>query len=192
MYYFAVLKTECMFVLTVSDEIVLRNYREEDAAVLFATVQANRQHLRPWLVWVDGTLKEEHSLEYIRAARQEQYDQKSIAFGIFKGENLIGGIGMHDWDQRLRKAQIGYWMVKDEEGKGILTQSAAVLFQYLFVQLQLNKIELHHLPGNVRSAAVAKRLHFKIEGILRDSFLMNGNLSDLIINGLLRREWQQE
>lgn len=180
-----------MFSLAVTDEIILRNYREEDAPELFTTVDANRQHLRQWLIWVDGTLKEEHSLEYIRVARQEQYDQLSIAFGIFKKDKLIGGMGMHQWDQRLRKAQLGYWLVKDEEGKGIINKSAMVLIRYLFEHLQLNKIELHHLLGNIRSAAVARRLNFTVEGIWRDSFLMNGRLNDLVVNGLLRREWQQ-
>jgi len=175
--------------IRVSDEIYLRNYEEEDAPALFALVEQNRAHLRPWLVWVDATIKEAHSLEYIRAARQEQYDQQSIAYGIFWQEQLVGGIGMHQWDHRLRKAQIGYWLSKEAEGKGILQESARAFISYLFRQLQLNKIELHHLPGNVRSAAVARRLGFKIEGILRDSFLMNGQLQDLVVNGLLHREW---
>lgn len=179
-----------MFSLAVSEDIILRNYQEKDAPILFTVIDSNRQHLRPWLIWVDGTLKEEHSLEYIRAARQEQYDQKSMALGIFKNERLIGGMGMHQWDQQLKKAQIGYWLIKEAEGKGILHQCATTMLHYLFGQLQLNKIELHHLPGNVRSAAVARRLHFKVEGILRDSFLMNGKLNDLVINGLLRKEWQ--
>lgn len=181
-----------MFSLAVSEEIILRNYQGEDAPVLFNVIDTNRQHLRPWLVWVDGTLKEEHSLEYIRAARQEQYDQKSMALGIFKSGKLIGGMGMHQWDHRLKKAQIGYWLIREEEGKGTLTRCATTMLEYLFDQLQLNKVELHHLPGNVRSAAVAHRLHFTIEGILRDSFLMNGKLNDLVINGLLKREWKKE
>jgi ribosomal-protein-serine acetyltransferase len=179
-----------MFSLAVSEDIILRNYREEDAPMLFNVIDVNRQHLRPWLIWVDGTLKEEHSLEYIRSARQEQYDQKSMALGIFRNEKLIGGMGMHQWDHRLKKAQIGYWLTREEEGKGILSRCAATMLHYLFDQLQLNKVELHHLPGNVRSAAVARRLNFTVEGILRDSFLMNGKLNDLIVNGLLRREWQ--
>jgi ribosomal-protein-serine acetyltransferase len=179
-----------MFSLAVSEDIILRNYHEEDAPLLFSIIDANRQHLRPWLLWVDGTLKEEHSLEYIRAARQEQYDQKSMALGIFKHAKLIGGVGMHDWDQRLKKAQIGYWLIQEEEGRGTLSRCAATMIGYLFDQLQLNKIELHHLPGNVRSAAVARRLHFTVEGVLRDSFLMHGKFNDLVINGLLRREWQ--
>lgn len=176
--------------ISVNNETVLRNYEEADAPELFAMVQQNRAHLRQWLIWVDSTLKEEHSLEYIRAARQEQYDQQSLAFGIFKRGRLVGGIGMHQWDQRLRKAQIGYWLIKTEEGKGVLSECAGVFIGYLFGQIQLNKIELHHLPDNVRSAAVARRLGFTVEGVLRDSFLINGRLQHMVINGLLRREWK--
>jgi len=175
--------------LTVNKDIILRNYVEEDAAELFATVDENRAHLRPWLIWVDGTQKQEHSLEYIRAARQEQYDQLSMAFGIFKNGKLAGGLGMHQWDQRLKKAQIGYWLAKAEEGKGILSECAGVFIAYLFEHLQLNKVELQYLPGNIRSGAVAKRLGFTIEGVLRDNVLMNGAFHDLVTTGLLRKEY---
>lgn len=176
--------------IQISETLLLRNYQDEDATVLFQTVNENRAHLRPWLKWVDGTQKEEHSLEYIRAARQEQYDQQSIAFGIFKHGQLIGGLGMHQWDQKLRKAQMGYWLVKAAEGKGLLSQCAGVFLDYLFDQLQLNKVELHYLPANTRSDAVGRRLGFSVEGILRDSFLMNGTLQDLVVAGLLKRERQ--
>ncbi|WP_118974222.1 GNAT family N-acetyltransferase [Taibaiella koreensis] len=176
--------------LPVHADIILRNYQEEDAAQLFAAVEENRAHLRPWLIWVDGTRKMAHSLEYIRNARQEQYNQQSIAFGIFRNDRLIGGLGMHQWDQRLRKAQIGYWLVASEVGNGTMTRCIAVLLDYLFGQLELNKVELHYLPANTRSAAVAERLGFGIEGILRDSFLMNGTLHDLVVAGLLKKEYK--
>lgn len=174
--------------IKIDDELLLRNYKEEDAPALYAAVEANRAHLRPWLLWVDGTQKEEHSLEYIRAARQEQEDQQSIAMGIFRGETLIGGLGMHQWDRRLRKAQLGYWLVKEEEGRGVMTRCAGAFLDYLFGQLDMNKIELHYLPGNSRSAATAQRLGFRVEGMLRDSFYINGALQDLVIAGLLKRE----
>ena len=180
-----------MLRLTVSSNLFLRTYEEEDSAELFALVDRNRIHLRPWLVWVDATIKEAHSLEYIRAARQEQYDQKSVALGIFENDTLIGGIGMHQWDQRLRKAQIGYWLAKDAEGKGILKSSAITFINYLFSNLNLNKIELQYLIKNSRSEAAAKNLGFVTEGILRDHFLMNGIFHDIVTTGLLQREWKQ-
>jgi len=45
------------------------------------------------------------------------------------------------------------------------------------------------MPSNKRSAAIAARLGFKVEGIIRQSYYMNGRLDDLVITGLLRSEW---
>lgn len=176
--------------LKVTPDIELRNYREENADELFSLIDANRQHLRSWITWVDRTQKAEHSLDFIRSGIQDQHDQKGLFLGIFKNDKLIGGIGMHAWNHEVRKAEIGYWLSKEETGKGILHQCATVFVSFLFDKLNLNKIELHHFPANEKSAAVAKRLGFKIEGWLREHTLFNGHLQDIIINGLLRKEWQ--
>lgn len=45
------------------------------------------------------------------------------------------------------------------------------------------------MPGNKRSSALAERLGFKIEGVIRQSYFMNGRLEDLVITGLLKTEW---
>jgi ribosomal-protein-serine acetyltransferase len=177
--------------LTVSPEIELRNYREENAEELFALIEVNRSYLRPWLSWIDRTQKVEHSLDFIRSGLQDQHDQKGLFLGIFKNEKLIGGIGMHDWNHEVKRAEIGYWLAKGETGKGILHQCAITFIAFLFEKLQLNKITLHYFPANEKSAAVAKRLGFKVEGWLREQVIFNGQLQDIIINGLLRKEWQQ-
>lgn len=176
--------------LQVNKDILLRNYTETDAAQLFATVNENRTHLRQWLQWVDATTTQEHSVAYIMAAKQEQHEQKSIAFGIFKANELIGGVSMHHWDHKVNKAQLGYWIAKKEQGKGLLTQSVKTLMQFCFHQLQINKLEVHHLKENIRSERVAHKLNFKLEAILRDSLLVNGTVQDVVIHGILRREFQ--
>lgn len=178
-----------MLNLSVRGNIVLRTYRPEDAPTLFRTVDVNRNHLRRWFSWVDATRQEDHSLSFILKSRQEQEEQHSLALGIFREEQLIGGIGMHDWDRNLRKAAIGYWLAQEAEGKGIIQQCAQTFIPFLFESLDLNKLEIHHLPDNTRSAKTAQLLGFRTEGILRDQLLMNGNYHDMVITGLLRREW---
>lgn len=178
-----------MLKLEVSAATELRTYQAEDAAMLYRTIDANRAHLRQWLMWVDATRREQDSLAFIRQAQQDRYDQKGLALGIFQDATLIGGIGMSEWNHNLKKASIGYWLVKDAVGKGVMQACARVFIGFLFESVQLNKIELHHLPGNKRSAAVAGRLGFRTEGILRDSTLLHGGYQDLVITGLLRSEW---
>lgn len=175
--------------LTVTPEIELKNYSEAHAEELFALIHLNRSYLRQWITWVDRTQKVEHSLDFIRSGLQDQHDQKGLFLGIFKHDKLIGGIGMHAWNHEVKKAEIGYWLSKEETGKGILHQSAKVFIAFLFEKLLLNKIELHYFPANEKSAAVAKRLGFKVEGWLREHTLFNGQLQDIVVTGLLRREW---
>ena len=60
---------------------------------------------------------------------------------------------------------------------------------FLFNKVSLNKIEIRFIPHNTRSAKVAERLGCKVEGILRQSYLKDGKLEDLVVTGLLKSEW---
>ena len=115
--------------------------------------------------------------------------QEALALGIFNNGVLIGGVGMHTWDQDVKKAQLGYWISKDHEGKGIVTDSLRQFIHFLFEKTGLNKIEIFFSPANKRSAAVAERLGFRVEGIWRQSILRNGLYDDIVVTGLLKSEW---
>jgi ribosomal-protein-serine acetyltransferase len=177
--------------LIIDEHLLLRTYKTEDAENLFHAVNNSRAHLRPWLDWVNKTTRPEHSLRFIQDSLHDIHTQQSMAMGIFHSGNLIGGIGMHKWDQDLKIAQAGYWLTKEYERKGIITQSLIKFIDYLFDHLGLNKIEIRFVVGNKRSAKVAERLNCKVEGIIRQSFMLNGKPEDLVITGLLRNEWKQ-
>jgi RimJ/RimL family protein N-acetyltransferase len=51
-------------------------------------------------------------------------------------------------------------------------------------------VEIRFVPGNARSAAIATRLGFRTEGILRQSIMNNGLVDDLVVTGMLKREWE--
>lgn len=156
---------------------------------MFRAVNESREHLRPWLVWVDSTTRQEHSLQFIQVSLQQQNNQEALALGIFHKRKIIGGIGMHEWDHVLEKAQLGYWVSKDFEGKGIISTCLERFIDFLFDKVGLNKLEIHFVPSNTRSATIAKRLGFKVEGVLRDSYVINGSFTDLVVTGLLKKEW---
>jgi len=97
---------------------------------------------------------------------------------------------MHHWDQATKKAQIGYWISKNYEGKGIINKCLTRFVDFLFGKIGLNKIEIHFMAANKRSAKVAERLGCKVEGIIRQSYLRNGKPEDIVITGLLKKEWK--
>lgn len=179
-----------MVSILIDDDVLLRTYQLEDAPELFKAVDNSRAHLRKWLAWVDSTTRPEHSQQFIQQSLAAQNKQEALALGIFYKQELIGGIGMHAWDHTLKKAQIGYWIKKEYEGKGIVSSCLVRFVDFLFEKVGLNKIEIQFLAENQRSAMVAERLGCKIEGILRDGTIMNGNFKDIVLSGLLKREWK--
>ena len=96
---------------------------------------------------------------------------------------------MHDWDHDVQMAQIGYWFAQEHEGKGIISRSMQQFVAFLFDKTGLNKIEIRFVQANKRSAKVAARMGFKIEGVIRQSVMRNGMPEDMVVTGLLKSEW---
>ncbi len=175
--------------IIVDENLLLRTYAIEDADALYDAINESRSHLHAWLPWVGSTTKAEHSLQFIQKSHQQLNNQEGLALGIFYNDKIIGGVGMHDWDQVTKRAQIGYWISKGYEGKGIINKCLVKFIAYLFEKLSLNKVEIHFIPQNKRSAKVATRLGFKTEGIIRQSTMRNGMPEDMVVTGLLRGEY---
>lgn len=180
-----------MVSINIEENLLLRSYQSADARELFSVINNSRHHLHPWLEWVDKTTKQEHSLQFIMQSMHHLHTQEALSLGIFYNNRLIGGIGMHQWEQQTKKAQLGYWITKEYEGKGIINKCLSVFITYLFDKIGLNKIEIHFAPGNKRSAKVAERIGCKVEGIIRQSVLRNGKPEDIVITGLLKSEWKK-
>jgi len=179
-----------MVSILINEDILLRTYVPDDSLSLFEAINRNRAHLRPWLLWVDATTKQEHSLHFIEHSLIQLNNQEGIALGIFHNREVIGGVGMIEWNHRLKKAQVGYWIDKRYEGKGILSLCIERFLDFLFTKLDLNKIEIQFVVSNKRSAAIAEKLNARIEGVLRDSYIVNGRYEDLVVTGILKKDWK--
>lgn len=178
-----------MVSITVDENLLLRSYTADDADELFHVIDSSRKHLHPWLDWVDKTIKPEHTRQFIQRSVQQSNNQEGLALGIFYDGKIVGGVGMHNWEHEIRRAQIGYWLSKEFEGKGVMKKCLAKFIEFLFDKAGLNKIEIHFLPGNKKSASVANALGFKVEGVIRQCIVRNGMPQDKVIAGLLKSEW---
>lgn len=179
-----------MVSIIIDDALQLRSLQSTDAGELFEAVNSSREHLRPWMPWVDMTQKPEHSQQFIQQILHQQDAQEAMALGIFQNARLAGTVGMHGWDHHLKKANLGYWIAKEHEGKGLVLASMKSFIDFLFSKAGLNKVEIHYMLANERSASVARRLGFKVEGVIRQSYILHGNYHDLVVTGLLRNEWK--
>lgn len=103
---------------------------------------------------------------------------------------FVGMIGFHEWDFKDKKTEIGYWLAKDYTGRGIMTDAVRALCDFAINTLELNRIVIRCAVGSKHSCAVATRLGFRHEGVIRQSNNLNGKLVDMNLYALLAEEWK--
>ena len=167
------------------DQITLRTFVESDAQTIFDTVLKNRDHLQAFMHWMTPDYSLDSAKDFIVRAKKGLVERTSTSFAIFHGDKFIGSIGFVYFDWKARKTEIGYWIAKEEEGKGLITRLCQLIIRYAFDDLDMNRVEIRCAADNMRSAAVPQRLGFKKEGTHRQAEFRNGELRDFNIYGLL-------
>jgi ribosomal-protein-serine acetyltransferase len=165
---------------------VLRRYRLEDAEEIFALVDAERERLRRFLPWPEHmqTLEDERAwLEKVLGS-EEVFE----GYGIWDGDVFAGGAGLHSVDTANDSADLGYWLGRAFEGRGLVTRACRALIGFGFGPLRLHRITIHAVAVNRRSGAVAERLGFTLEGVLRESSKTADGYEDDVVYSLLAYE----
>lgn len=181
-----------MFKCEVDDSSFISLLEMKDADELYDLIHRNRDHIGEWLKFPSITLTADDSKTFIERTRIRYAKDEGYWLGIWSGGKLAGSIGYLYLDQENKKTEIGYWIGKEFEGKGIITKSIKVLINYAFDELKLNKVEIGVATDNTKSRAIPEKLGFKREGELRDYEYINGRYLDRIIYGLKASEWRTE
>src|SRR5690625_4558825 len=119
-----------LFILQVDSCITLRMLTARDAEPLFNITNESREHLKKWLPWLDEIKSEEDSLSFIKNTFITYNNRAGITAGIFYNENLVGVISFNYLDFKNKIGSIGYWLNKNNMGKGIMTKSVSALITY--------------------------------------------------------------
>lgn len=153
-----------------TQRLLIRPPQAGDGPAYHAAINASREHLQRFLEWVDASHHTpEDSENMARTAHARFLNRSDIILAIFdrKTQALYGGTGFHSIDWNLPKFEIGYWLHQDLQGQGLITEAVNGITRYAFDQLQAKRVEIRCEGENVRSAAVAERLGFELDGILR-------------------------
>jgi ribosomal-protein-serine acetyltransferase len=127
--------------------------------------------------------------EYIKNSIAQTDEKKEVSFLIVSEKSVIGRIGIHNINFQNKNASIGYWLIKNAQGKGIISKATRSLITYSFQTLGLNRIEIRAATDNKRSQSIPERLGMIKEGTLREAELVNGKFLDLEVYSVLSREW---
>jgi len=178
-----------MVTIKIDQDLQLHLLQIQDSVPLFQLVQANREHFRQWLPWVDSIISPVQYHNIISDWLKQYFDNNGFQLGIRYRHKLIGVIGLHSIDWFNKQTSIGYYLGEGYEGKGIMTKSVRALVNYLFMHLHLHRVEIRCGIHNQKSRAIPKRLGFKEEGLIREGEFLYDHYHDLVVYGLLSHEW---
>jgi ribosomal-protein-alanine N-acetyltransferase len=123
------------------------------------------------------------------AGRFEREESFRFAIVLNATGRQIGNCTLFSLHRQNRRAEIGYALARSHWGHGYMYEALQALLGFAFTDLDLHRLEADIDPRNGASAAALVRLGFQEEGLLRERWIVAGEVSDSQLYGLLRREW---
>ena len=167
----------------------LRPFGDADADDLFA-LQSNAYVLRYWdgPPWTERGRAE----RFLTTGRRMAQEGTGARLAVDRAGDgtFIGWCSLNRWNPDYRSASLGYCFGQAAWGHGYATEAARELLRWAFGALDLNRVQAETDTRNVASARVLEKLGFVREGMLREDCVVNGEVSDSWVYGLLRREWR--
>jgi ribosomal-protein-serine acetyltransferase len=153
---------------TLPGEYRLRRFRTADADELHALIERNRHELAKWLSWAQEPNARD-TRAYIARVHDGEQSGRRLQRAIVCQGSIIGDVGLFI-DRENATAAIGYWLDARHRGRGVMTIAVRELARHGFAELALRRIEIRTDMLNAPSRAVAERLGFQFEGVLRQSY----------------------
>jgi ribosomal-protein-serine acetyltransferase len=155
---------------------------------------ANRDRLARWEPWALAPPVLAETRSFLEAGMRNWLAGSelpvAIAVRIDDQWHLAGAVSLAI-NSYARSAEIGYWVDGGHEGRGLASRAVAAVLDHAFGSLDIDRVALHTDAANERSRALARRLGFVEEGVLRKGLAFPDERRDDAIYGLLASEWRR-
>jgi RimJ/RimL family protein N-acetyltransferase len=167
--------------------VALRGLRGSDAPALFAmlTTEEVSRFISPPPTTVEGferfiawTLRMRELGSY--ACFAVTVDGCDTAIGIFQLRELEPGFGTAEWGFAIGSE---YW------GTGVFLEGAELVVQFAFETVGVHRLEARAAVRNGRGNGALRKIGAVQEGVLRRSFLRNGQYHDQVLWSILDEDW---
>ncbi len=173
-----------------TERLILRRFTKDDAAQMYEN-WAKDERVTRFLTWAPHTsprFTEKLLKEWIKNYKNDDFYNWVIEF---QGE-AIGNISAVNIDENSERCELGYCIGVDFWGRGIMTEAARAVIDYLFEEVSFNRIEISHAVKNPASGKVAQKCSLSFEGTKRGYFkALNGEFLDISFYGILKRDWEK-
>jgi len=165
----------------------LRQFRPEDADAMHECF-GDPEAMRYWNTPVHAKRAEtERSVRRFIDCTPPYYRLWAIADA--DGDRCLGMVNYHDGHVRNKRAAIGYIINPARHRQGIATEAVTALLDYCFGEFGLHRVQAFIHPDNNASRALAEKLGFRREGLLRANLRVAGIWRDEMLYALLSADY---
>jgi RimJ/RimL family protein N-acetyltransferase len=167
--------------------VTLRELRLTDAAALFAALSNEEtRFISPPPATIHGferfiawSLKQRAAGQYVCFAIVPR--GSDIAIGLFQVRSLEPDFGSAEW---------GFALACEFWGTGMFADGAKLVIDFAFDVIGSHRLEARAAVKNTRGNAALRKIGAVREGVLRKSFLRNGEFLDQSLWTILAEEWR--
>jgi ribosomal-protein-serine acetyltransferase len=155
----------------VTPRLVLTPIEPPEGPELWAAVDGSRWHLERWLPWVPYNSTPEASLRYAEASAADWDAGRAVRFAIRDARTrvLLGVAGLDSCVHLHRSCELGYWLVREATGRGMMTEAASAVVEFALGKMGVHRVRCAAATDNYPSLRVIARLGFRFEGIARQA-----------------------
>jgi len=145
-----------------TERLILRRLSVEDENEIYAIRSDER--VNKYLDRQSCTSLDE-ALKFINKINAGILNNESIYWAVsFKDKKkLIGTICLWNISDDCSKADIGFELFPEYQGKGIMQEAAKAVIEYGFNIMGLKRIEGEVAPGNTKSINLMRKFNFKLK-----------------------------
>jgi ribosomal-protein-alanine N-acetyltransferase len=163
-------------------KVILRPPQYSDWKAWADERKKNKLYLQPWEpLWSINELERSSFVKRVRMFERLSHNDQAYSFLIFTSDNedFIGEVNISNVQRGIiQSCTIGYWIAKDCEGKGMMSESLELVKEFIFNELKLHRIEAACLPHNMPSLKVLLKNGFIEEGTARKLLKINDKWQD--------------
>ena len=111
-----------------------------------------------------------------------------LAIADAKTDVFLGSVILHGFRWWASQAEIGYWVLPEERGRGLAARAASLLARWAIEELGLIRVEASVPIDNEASRKSIERAGFTQEGVARAAFDNQRDRVDLALYSLVRAD----
>ncbi|MFO0761197.1 MAG: GNAT family protein [Byssovorax sp.] len=170
-----------------TERLLLTPIDPSDGPELWLAVSGSRAYLQRWLPWVEMHADPASSNRFAEACALDWDQGRALRFAIRERSHrtLVGVVGLESCLSAHRSCELGYWLRKEAQSRGLMTEASKRALDFAFGALSAHRVRVAAGTDNHASLAVIARLGFRFEGIARQAEWCDGRWIDHAVFALL-------